>query len=121
MSDFPVVQPHSLYARAHTLTYSTPFLQSQCTGGYLCGSAFQQNGCYASPDYSTCYYDSSEGASVCTVCICHGYDTGEIGCDGSGGNPGGNNPGGNPNPNPSPTGTSTPTGGAKLQFWLIWR
>jgi len=40
------------------------------------------------------------------VCICHGYDTGEIGCDGSGGNPGGYNPGGNPNPSP----TGNPSG-----------
>jgi len=82
MSDFLVVRPHPLIPRAHEITGS--FDQSQCTGGYLCGTAFQQNGCYATPDYSTCQYDSSQGVSVCTVCICYGYDSGETGCDQSG-------------------------------------
>lgn len=83
----PVIQVHHLYPRSHTLTFTTPFVQSQCTGGYLCGTAFQQNGCYATPDYSTCHYDASQGVSTCTVCICNGYDNGNTGCDsgGSGG------------------------------------
>lgn len=80
MSD-PVVQVHPLLPRSHTLTFTTPFVQSQCTGGYLCGTAFQQNGCYATPDYSTCHFDASLGLSTCTVCICNGYDNGETGCD----------------------------------------
>ena len=86
MSD-PVIQVHPLYPRSHTLTFTTPFVQSQCTGGYLCGTAFQQNGCYATPDYSTCHFDASQGVSTCTVCICNGYDNGKTGCD-SGGNGG---------------------------------
>jgi hypothetical protein len=80
MAQAPDVQGHSLYVRDQTLTYGTPFLQSECTSGSLCGAQFEQNGCYASPDYSTCQYDSSQGASYCTTCICYG---GSAGCDSS--------------------------------------
>src|SRR5277367_4309309 len=95
MAEAPVVQGHHLYFRDQTLQYSTPFLQSECTSGSLCGAQFEQNGCYASPDYSTCHYDSSQGASYCTSCICYG---GSAGCDSSsagspGGSPGGSPPG----------------------------
>jgi hypothetical protein len=82
MSDFLVVRSSPVFPRSHTITGS--FVQSECTGGYLCGTAFQQNGCYATPDYSTCQFDSSLGESVCTVCICYGYDSGETGCNSGG-------------------------------------
>jgi len=81
MSDFEALEIRELSPRAHALQYPTPFVQSQCTGGYLCGIDFVSAGCYASPDYSTCYYDSDAGYSVCTTCICYGLDTGESGCD----------------------------------------
>ena|SRR5436190_3819460 len=81
MSEFEVLEIRELSPRAHSLQYTTPFIQSQCTGGYLCGPDFLDRGCYASPDYSTCYYDSAQGSSVCTVCICYGMDSGENGCD----------------------------------------
>ena len=81
MSNSPTVQVHRLYERAHKLQYSSPFIQSQCTSGALCGAQFARQGCYASPDYSTCHYDSSQGVSTCTVCICYGFDTGQSGCD----------------------------------------
>src|SRR5271154_4353699 len=80
MAQAPAVQGHSLYVRDQTLTPGTPFLQSECTSGYLCGAQFEQDGCYASPDYSTCQYDASQGASYCTTCICYG---GSAGCDSS--------------------------------------
>ena len=75
------VRTHQLFPRAFEIQSSTPFLQSQCTGGYLCGWQFQQQGCYATPDYSTCSYNPSAGASYCTVCICYGFENGENGCD----------------------------------------
>ena len=81
MSDVGALEVRGLSPRAHTLQYTTPFIQSQCTGGSLCGSDFVAMGCYASPDYSTCYYDSAQGYSLCTVCICYGMDSGENGCD----------------------------------------
>ena len=81
MSDFEVLEIRELSPRSHALQYTTPFIQSQCTSGDLCGSDFVSLGCYASPDYSTCYYDSAQGYSVCTVCICYGMDSGENGCD----------------------------------------
>jgi hypothetical protein len=103
MSD-PVIQVHPLYPRSHTLSFTTPFVQSQCTGGYLCGTAFQQNGCYATPDYSTCHFDASLGLSTCTVCICNGYDNGKTGCDSSGSGSGSGAGGGTTIfTNPSPT------------------
>lgn len=92
MSDLLVVRSHPVFPRAHEVTSATPFTQSQCTGGYLCGTAFQQNGCYATPDYSTCQYSASAGVSVCTVCICYGYDSGQTGCSrGSGSSSGTSN------------------------------
>jgi hypothetical protein len=109
MTDPPTVGQHHLYPRAHTLQFAQPFPQSECTGGYLCGTAFQQQGCYATPDYSTCHFDASLGYSTCTVCICQGFDSGENGCDTS--SPGTNTGGpsaGNPG-NPSVGG-----GGAQL-------
>src|SRR2546423_4609651 len=113
MSD-PVVHVHPLYPRSHALSFNTPFVQSQCTGGSLCGNAFQQNGCYATPDYSTCHFDASQGVSTCTVCICFGYDNGKTGCDssGSGSGSGGGNGGGTRTAKPSPTNT----GGSGLFF-----
>src|SRR5271155_5183004 len=78
MAQAPAVQGHSLYVSDQTLTPGTPFLQSECTSGYLCGAEFEQDGCYASPDYSTCQYDASQGASYCTTCIGYG---GRAGCD----------------------------------------
>jgi hypothetical protein len=75
------VQVRQLTPRDRTIQPATPFVQSECTGGYLCGGDFQQQGCYASPDYSTCSYDSSSGESMCTVCICYG-STGGV-CDSS--------------------------------------
>lgn len=96
MSDFEVLEIRELSPRAHTLQYPTPFVQSQCTSGSLCGPNFVSSGCYASPDYSTCYYDSAQGYSVCTTCICYGLDSGENGCDtsapGSPTSPGGVHP-----------------------------
>ena len=72
----PGLQVRQLTPRSHTLQYTTPFVQSECTGGYLCGTQFQQQGCYASPDYSTCSYNAAAGESYCTVCICYGSDSG---------------------------------------------
>src|SRR2546423_5035372 len=114
MSD-PVVHVHPLYPRSHALSFNTPFVQSQCTGGYLCGNAFQQRGCYATPDYSTCHFDSSQGISVCTTCICFGFDNGSNGCDRGPGTSTGNTPG------------SHPTGGGKVslcelirRIWVVY-
>lgn len=78
-------QVRQLTPRSHELQYTTPFPQSQCTGGYLCGTEFQQHGCYASPDYSSCSYDSAAGESYCTICICYGSDSE---CDSSSGQAG---------------------------------
>ena len=81
MSSFEI---HQLTPRAHSIQSATPFLQSECTSGQLCGAAFANQGCYATPDYSTCHFDPSQGASVCTICICNGFDNGETGCDSRG-------------------------------------
>jgi hypothetical protein len=81
MSDFPGIEMRQLSPRSHALQYTTPFIQSECTGGQLCGMDFEQAGCYAAPDYSTCHYDATQGATVCTVCICYGFDSGVNGCN----------------------------------------
>jgi hypothetical protein len=70
-----------LSPRSYSVQPTTPFLQNQCTSGSLCGQNFAANGCYASPDYSTCHYEASEGASVCTICICYGFESGQNSCD----------------------------------------
>ena len=77
------LQVRQLTPRSRVLQSTTPFVQSECTGGYLCGTEFQQQGCYASPDYSTCSYNAAVGQSYCTVCICYGSDSGV--CDTSSG------------------------------------
>jgi hypothetical protein len=79
MPDPSVLQVRQIAPRSYEIETTTPFVQSECTGGHLCGAQFQQ-GCYASPDFSTCSYSPSEGVSMCTVCICYGSESGG-GCD----------------------------------------